>query len=245
MSKKKWLAAFAVPALTVAGVGVASAQTAEEDTTTDGAEQSDEGRRGRRGGRAFGALADAIGIDASALKDAVKAGQTVAEVAAENGADIDAIIADVVAEAQAKADEAGRDDFDPAALTERLTAAVNGEGNFGRGHRGHRGLRGSSDAVQELLGLEREEIRAALSEGGTLADVAAGQGVTLEDLVSTIVDDIETRLVESERGLPENFDAEALADRVEEKVTTEREPGQRRGFRGPQADDAEAETTGV
>lgn len=249
-SKKRWFAALAVPVLAVSGVGVASAQTADTDGDTDATTgEPDDERRGRRGGRAFGAVAEAIGIEASALKDAVKAGQTVAEVAAANGADIDQIIAGIVADAQARADEAGRDDFDAAALSERLTSAANGEGDFGRrGHRGRGGLRGSGEAVQELLGLERSEIKASLADGGTLADVAAEQGVTLDELVSTIVDDIETRLSESDRGLPEDFDAEALSERVTEKVTTEREPGERRGRRGaPRFGDADApaETTGV
>lgn len=244
-SKKKWIAALAVPALAVTGVGVASAQTAETPDDTDGSttEESNEGRRGRRGGRALGAMAEAIGIEASELKDAVQSGQTVADVATANGADIDQVIADIVADAQTRADEAGRENFDAAELTERLTAAANGEVDFSNKGRRGGGLRGSSEAVQELLGLERDEIRSALSDGGTLADVAAGQGVSLEELVSTIVDDVEDRLSESDNGLPEDFDSTALAERVETKVTTEREPGERRGPRGPGGPPADAEST--
>ncbi len=220
---KKWMAALAVPALAVTGVSVASAQTADEDTTAEDSTTEESGCRGHRGPKLFGAVAEAIGIESSELKDAVMNGQTVAEVAAENGADIDQIIADLVAEAQARADEAGKENFDAEALTERLTAAANGEGDFrrrGPGH--HRGLRGSSEAVESLLGLEGDEIRDALREGQTLADVAEGQGVSLEDLVSTIVDDIENRIEESGRELPDDFSIEDLEERITERVTSER-----------------------
>ncbi|GEM_PF-6935596 len=250
---KKWMAALAVPALAVTGVSVASAQTADEDITT---EDSTTEEHGHRGPRLFGAVAEAMGIEASELKDALESGQTVADVAAANGVDIDQIIADLVAEAQVRADENGFENFDAAQLTERLTAAANGEGDFGRrgpGH--HRGARGSSEAVETLLGLEGEDIRDALREGQTLAEVAEGQGVSLDDLVSTIVDDIENRIEESGRELPDDFSVEDLEERITERVTSERpERGERgrrggpRGF-GPGGQnggaDTEAESTGV
>ncbi|MDG2112593.1 MAG: hypothetical protein P8N02_08285, partial [Actinomycetota bacterium] len=171
--------------------------------------------------------------------------------------DTDQVIADMVAEAQTKADEAGRENFDAAALTERLTAVVNGEVELGGrggpgGHHGRRGPGGASEAVETLLGLEGSEIKDALSEGQTLAEVAADQGVSLDELVSTIVDDIETRIAESGREVPEDFSTEDLEERVTERVTSERPEGEGRrghgrhgpgGPRGGPADDAPADTT--
>jgi hypothetical protein len=254
---KKWLAALAVP---VAGVGVAGAQTADEtpadkgptDTDTDSTVEGE--RAGRRGHRAGAAIAEALGLEGSELRELVQGGQTIAEVAADQGVDIDSVIADMVAEAETRAAENGKEDFDPAALTERLTAVVNGEAELGRrGHRG--GPRGgaASEAVQELLGLDGDAIKAAIQEGSTLADVAADQGVSTEDLVSTIVDDIEERMAASDRDLPEDFDIEALTERVTDRVNGEgperpergERPEGRRGPGGAPDADAAVANTGV
>lgn len=243
---KKWMAALAVPALAVTGVGVASAQTADEDPITDGsgveqpAAEEHARHRGRGPGRGIGQLIDALGITGEELREAVEAGQTVADVAAELGIDIDQVIADLVAEAQTRADEAGHDDFDADALTERLTSAVNGEVDFSRrgprGHHGRGGPGGASESIESLLGLDGEAIRTALQGGQTLAEVAEDQGVSLDELVSTIVDDIETRMAESDREVPEDFNIEDLTERVTERVTSEH-PGRggpgRRGPGGP------------
>ena len=246
---KKWLVAMAAPVVAVAGVGVASAQAADDDVSGEGAEEQapDHGPRGRHRGPRAGAFAEAIGVEADELRTALMDGQTIAEVAAANGVDIDSVIADLVAEAQARADERDAADFDADQLTEKLTSVVNGEVDFSeRGPRGPKGPRGASEAVAALLGLEGEEIRDALRAGSTLAEVAAEQGVELDELVSTIVDDIETHLSEREGGLPEDFDVDTLTERVTERVTSEAPegrphgPGDRRGPRGsgPAPDEA-------
>jgi uncharacterized protein YidB (DUF937 family) len=239
---KKWLVALAAPVVAVAGVGAASAQTADDDVSGDGAEEQapDHAPHGRHRGPKAGAFAEAIGVEADELRTALMDGQTIAEVAAANGVDIDSVIADLVAEAQARAEEHDVADFDVDQLTEKLTSVVNGEVDFSeRGPRGPKGPRGGSEAVETLLGLEGEEIRDALQAGSTLAEVAAEQGVDLDELVSTIVDDIETHLSEREGGLPEEFDVDTLTERVTERVTSDAPedrphgPGGRRGPRGP------------
>jgi hypothetical protein len=234
---KKWMAALAVPVLAVTGVGVASAQSADDDIADDAtsdAEAAHAGqheRDGRRGPRPLMRMAEAIGIESEDLREALESGQTLAEIAEENGADIDQIIEDMVAEVAARAEEQGHDDFDAERLSERLTELANrsidpSDRRPGPGHR----PRGASEAVEELLGLEGDEIRDALRGGQTLAEIAEEQGVSLDELVSTIVDDIETRMAESERGLPDDFDEDELTERVTERVTSEFSgPGHRRG----------------
>ena len=198
---KKWMAALAVPVLAVTGVGVASAQSADDDIADDAtsdAEAAHAGqheRDGRRGPRPLMRMAEAIGIESEDLREALESGQTLAEIAEENGADIDQIIEDMVAEVAARAEEQGHDDFDAERLSERLTELANrsidpSDRRPGPGHR----PRGASEAVEELLGLEGDEIRDALRGGQTLAEIAEEQGVSLDELVSTIVDDIETRM---------------------------------------------------
>ena len=75
---------------------------------------------------AFEAAADAIGIDETALRDALRDGQTIAEVAAANGVDVQAVIDAMVAAAQERVDEAmANADERLADLEERITDLVN------------------------------------------------------------------------------------------------------------------------
>ena len=93
------------------------------------------GPGGRRGGPGLEAAASALGIEASELRTALEDGQTIAEVAASEGVDVQTVIDALVADMQSHLDEAvanGRltqDQADEmkANATERATALVNGE----------------------------------------------------------------------------------------------------------------------
>jgi transposase-like protein len=79
-------------------------------------------------GRGIGleAAAEAIGIEEDALRDALRDGQTIAEVAEANGVDAQVVIDAMVAAAQERIDEAIADvDERVAELTERITELVN------------------------------------------------------------------------------------------------------------------------
>ena len=54
-----------------------------------------------------------------------------------------------------------------------------------------------AEAVQELLGLDQDEIREARESGSSLAEIAEGQGASLEELTATIVTASEERLDEA------------------------------------------------
>lgn len=246
---KKLIAALSIPGLIVGGTAVAGAQTADDDVTTDDApvvndqtiEESGE-RQGRRGHKGAGQFAEALGIEKADLKAAVESGQTIAEVAADNGVDIDTVIADMVAEAEAKVaenpDSERAQNFDAAELTERLTAAVNGEIDFSEreGRRGGRGFPGG-EAISEALGLESSEIREAVQGGSTIADLAEQQGVDLSSIVDQLVADAEARIAEnpdSERA--QNFDADEFEQRVTDRLNGEGPERGERGDRGPRGD---------
>ncbi len=245
MNKRTWTFALAAPALALTGIGAASAasdgpvlsdEAVTDATTGDEAEVLRHGPgRGHRGGRAlFGAVAEAMGLEPGELRDQLDQDTTLADVASANGVDIDAVIAAVVDEAQVRADEEGHDRFDAETLTERLTKLANGErptrGPEGPGHRGRRGP--ASDSVQELLGLDAAQIHEALRGGQTLAEVAEAQGVSLDQLVGTIVADIEAQMEESGREFPDGVTADDLEERVTDRVTSEHQ-GRRRGPHGP------------
>ena len=99
-------------------------------------ERGPRGDRGHHGpfgrfgpaGRGVGleAAAEAIGIEEDALRDALRDGQTIAEVAEANGVDVQVVIDAMVAAAQERIDEAIADvDERMADLTERITELVN------------------------------------------------------------------------------------------------------------------------
>ena len=110
-----------------------------------------EGRHGRsdRGAR-LETVAETIGIDETALREALSGGQSIAEVAEANGSTADAVIEALVAETNAKLDQAVADekltaeeaDEIRANAQDRIEAMVNGEfeGRHAFGHRGHRGM---------------------------------------------------------------------------------------------------------
>jgi len=52
----------------------------------------------------------------------------------------------------------------------------------------HHGFPGGLDATAEALGLSEDELRDALRDGDTLADVAEAQGTSVDDLVRAMVD---------------------------------------------------------
>ncbi|GJM39263.1 MAG: hypothetical protein DHS20C19_26300 [Acidimicrobiales bacterium] len=116
-----------------------------------------------------------------------------------------------------------------------------------RGPRGHGGPRGFGADLGEILGLDSAEIREALVDGTSLADLAASQGVDSQDLVDAIVAATEERVngaVEDERIDQEKAD-EILAGAEEkaEGIVNGEFDGRRgpRGRFGPNAPTPEAD----
>lgn len=99
------------------------------------------GRFGRAGSGAAEALTDVLGIEADALREALRGGSTIAEIAEANGVAVDDVVAALVAEATERIDaavESGRLEAEKATertemIEERVTAHVKGEHpSFGR-----------------------------------------------------------------------------------------------------------------
>jgi hypothetical protein len=101
------------------------------------------GLHGHRG-EGLGAAATALGMDAQELKDALKGGQTLAQVAESKGVDVQVVIDALVAEATARIDaalaagriDAARADELKSNLTDRITTRVNTPREERRGHHG-------------------------------------------------------------------------------------------------------------
>ena len=129
------------------------------------------------------------------------------------------------------------------AVVETLQIALPDRGEF-RERLGQRGSRGAGE-IAEILGLETSEIREALRNGSSIAELAEAQGIDSADIVDAIVARAEERLdtaVENGR-IDDTQAAEMLtraAERAEDLVNGEIEFGGRRGhhrgFGGPAGD---------
>lgn len=162
-------AALTVPAPAFAQEAEDEATTEAPSVTSDGADE--EGRCGSQfGGRLFGGasedVAAILGVAVDELREAVRAGSSIADVAAENGADVQQVIDLLVVQAQERLDAAvaaGRLTADEAAekaaeIETRITEMVNGElvrggaGVGGRGDGDGRGGPGGTRGGGEDLG---------------------------------------------------------------------------------------------
>jgi len=238
MTPPKKLIGAAAFSLALAGGGVVGAligtpgtSGAQESTTTapDPATADDERHRGGRGGRHLDAAAEALGMTEDELRAELEAGKTIADVAGERGVDVDTVIDAIVADATAD-------------IRERVTAMVNGEapagGPRGAGHHGGggRGFRAGLDAAADVLGITQDELRAALEDGQSIAQVAEANGVDVQTVIDALVADVRAHLDEevAEGDLTQAEADEKLAEATE-RITelVDREGLPTRGPRGP------------
>ncbi len=265
MASKKILAAIAISAA-VAGGGLAGALTSSplissaqeggdtattEGTTTDDTATSDADAPDDAAGRCgpghhadLGVAAEALGMTEDELRAALDEDTSIADVATEQGVDLQTVIDAMVADATARIDEkvaAGDLEADRAAeikdnLVERITLLVNHEGRFGGPGRGPGGPHPALDVVAEALGMTEDELRAALDEDTSIADVATEQGVDLQTVIDAMVADATARIDEKVAAGDLDADRAAeikanLVERITELVNHEGRPGRPGGPR--------------
>jgi polyhydroxyalkanoate synthesis regulator phasin len=135
---------------------------AQADAVAEALEEArpQRGLRGFRGiGPATEELAETLSLTVEGLRDALREGSSLADLASEQGIAVDTIVDQLVAQAQERLDAAvadGRLTADEAAerlenIEAKITEMVNGELTFGRrgfghDHRGPRGFGGSPNA---------------------------------------------------------------------------------------------------
>jgi prolyl-tRNA editing enzyme YbaK/EbsC (Cys-tRNA(Pro) deacylase) len=138
-------------------------------------------------------LADVIGISTDDLRAALRDGQTLAQVAEANGVDPQRVVDVLVANGTERLDAAvasGRIDQETAderkaSLPDRAAALVNGELER-RAHRHPRHAAAIRTAA-EAIGIDAGELRAALRDGQTIAQVAEANGVDPQDVIDALV----------------------------------------------------------
>jgi uncharacterized protein YidB (DUF937 family) len=138
-------------------------------------------------------LADVIGISTDDLRAALHDGQTLAQVAEANGVDpqqvVDVLVANGTerldaAVASGRIDQATADER-KASLPDRAADLVNGELER-RAHR-HPRRAAAIRTAAEAIGIDAGELRAALRDGQTIAQVAEANGVDPQDAIDALV----------------------------------------------------------
>jgi hypothetical protein len=214
------LAGGAAFAMTLAGLGIANAQTDDATPPSTTAPADGEGRFGPGHTHAdhhpharLSVAAAALGMTTADLKTELEAGRTIAQVAEAKGVDvqkvIDALVADATTVLNTAVDNGRitREQADAriAELPERMTNVVNrtrpageGEDGDGRPHKGPGiGLKVEAAKVAEVLGMTAEELKAGHEAGKSLATMAAEQGVDVQKVIDLLVTDAKARLAQA------------------------------------------------
>ncbi|HUS61853.1 MAG TPA: hypothetical protein VMY34_06625 [Acidimicrobiales bacterium] len=206
--------------MTLAGLGIAAAQTADAPSEPPAVDVSPSGgvafagdRGMKRGPGHDGPFADltiaakAIGITEEQLRTDMHAGKSIAQVAEAKGVEVDAVVKALVDDAKAHMAEhvvAGRmtqADADKRAenLEARVTEMVNAEG--GAKHRGPGGpggpgfgMKANLSVAAKALGISEADLRTALMSGQSLAQVAESKGVKVETVVKALVEEFKSHL---------------------------------------------------
>jgi hypothetical protein len=109
----------------------------------------------------------------------------------------------------------------------------------GLGHHGHGpgiGHFGVLEDARAYLGLTETELRAALGEGQSLAEIARDEGKSVDGLIRSLMTSASERLAQAvEDDRLTQTQADSLKESLEERITelVNREPGAGRVFHGP------------
>lgn len=139
-----------------------------------------------------------LGMEKTALAEALK-DKTLVDIAKEKGISEADLIAKLKAERIKKIDAAvkeGKLQADKAdkikdGMEKHLAFMVNHKGGFDREHHGmkHKMLP-APDKLASILGITEEQLKAQLKEGKSLADIAAAQGMTKDQLIGKVKDEL-------------------------------------------------------
>lgn len=187
------------------GVGAVSAQRPGGDRP---------GERPQRPGRdmiVLQILAEQTGLEPRELMMQLRDGATLADLITANGGDVDAVVAEAVAQLTEQINTAVSDerltqeqaDQLLANLEANVTAIVNGEMplSLGEGFGGREG-RGEQrqalmDSITEATGLTAQELLAQLREGKTLAEILTENGADVTAFIDQVIAEAETHLDEA------------------------------------------------
>lgn len=212
-------AAFSL-ALAAGGAAGAVLGTPALSGAQDGADEPPESgadgalrQRGHKG-EALATAAEALGVSEDDLRAALQDGSSIADVAEEQGVELQVVIDALVAAATERLEEV------EAALPERMTELVNRTG-WGEHRRPGRGLRhlGLASAA-EAIGVTVEGLRSELASGATIAEVAEANDVAVQDVIDAMVGDASAKIDDAvAAGRIDEDRAAELKAALEERIT--------------------------
>ncbi len=151
------------------------------------------------------AISETLGLSPEELRAELQAGKTVADIAAEQGVPLEDVVAAITTplgerlEQRVAAGDLTQEEADTilAVATQKVETWLNQPWpvptSDQRGQWIERARQVFAD-IAEALRLSPEELRAELQAGKTVADIAAEQGVPLEDVVAAITTPLGERL---------------------------------------------------
>ena len=204
-------------------------------------------------------LAALLGTDCETLKTSLKAGQTPAEIAESNDIEpqtvIDALVAEMNAEIDAKVESGDLTEAKADALRARLTNGItefvnNGferdgnrggrHGKKGRAHGDRGGFAAECAELAELVGAaDCAALKAALVDDQTLAEIAESNDIEPQTVIDALVAEANAEIdAKVESGRLTEARAETIRERLNERISDfvndgfERAEHGRRGMRG-------------
>jgi uncharacterized coiled-coil protein SlyX len=184
-TSKKFLAAAGVTLAVAAGAGGAIAAGGK-------------GRAGRPGHPGPAAIASYLGLTPAQLREQLKAGKTLAQIAVAQGKSVSGLEDAIYADVQAHLDQAvanGRlSAAQEQAILARLKARLDDLVNSSFPAIGRPAGKRFGAAVAAYLGLTPAQLRTELRAGKSLAQIATEHGKTVAGLKSAILDAVKARL---------------------------------------------------
>ncbi|KKO54590.1 hypothetical protein [Paenibacillus sp. DMB20] len=158
------------------------------------------GRGGFGGGNLIKDAAEILSLEESAVRTQLEEGKTLAEIAASKSVSKEAFLQKLIDAETARIQERLSDgtitDAQAAEqkenLSGRLEKAIDQSGiGFGGHGKGHgMGVFGRLEGVAEILGLTEDELKAGLDDGKSIAELAEAKGMTEEDLIRKLKDNM-------------------------------------------------------
>lgn len=168
------------------------------------------GRGGFRGGNLLSETAEVLGMEQSEIQTQLEAGKTFADIAEGKGLTKEVFLQKLIDLETSKIEERlseGKLTETQAAeqkekLSDRLEKAIDSS-DIGRGGHGKEngmghglGRFGKTKEIAEILGMTEDELKAGLEEGKTLAELAAAKGISEDDLIQKLKDNMTAPLKE-------------------------------------------------
>jgi uncharacterized protein YidB (DUF937 family) len=149
--------------------------------------------------------ADILGMDKNSLAQALK-DKSLADIAKEKGISADDLVTKLYAERSKKIDEAVQAGKITADKAEKLKSGMTDHLKFLVNQKGapkffqHKGMndgpimKPSFGKLSEILGISQEELTSELKSGKSLAEIAQSKGLSKDQLVSKIIEDITPKI---------------------------------------------------